>query len=139
MMTCAVFALLNMINNQEWHYIILPIGILIWGIFKFFDEDDRHYLEMNGIDPDEYNPFFPDLYDINTNNHHQYQNKSTLNDKTSSTAKWGHNTEADYGHSYNYEGYIRRQANGTRYQNPAYKGMVNKCKRNFKIRIEDKD
>lgn len=59
-MTCAFMALLCMIDNGDWQYIILPIGILIWGIFKFFDENDRKYLEGMGIDPDEFNAFFPD-------------------------------------------------------------------------------
>ena len=134
MMTCAFFALISMIDNQEWQYIVLPIGILIWGIFKFFDENDREFLRRLGIDPDEYNAFFPD----------DYNGKYRINNnvrRENNTITWG-NVEDDFDSNL-----FRQQEDHTRYQptvqtynrgnwqNPSYKGMVKKCKRNFKITI----
>ena len=143
MMTCAFFALISMIDNQEWHYIILPIGILIWGVFKFFDADDREYLRRLGIDPDEFNAFFPDEYDgkynINAKLNKPYHKQGT------NTVTWG-NVEDDFDSDL-----FKQQSDHTRYQptvqtynrstwqNPIYKGMVKKCKRNFKIELGEKE
>lgn len=140
MMTCAFFALLNMIDNHEWQYIILPIGILIWGIFKFFDENDREYLRRLGIDPNEFNAFFPDDYD----GKYRIYNHTNTPRKEGNTITW--NREDDFDGDL-----FRHQTEHTRYQpttqtynrgtwqNPLYKGMVNKCKRNFKITIGEKN
>ena len=137
-MTCAFFALLRMIDNNDWEYIILPIGILLWGIFKFFDEDDREYLRRLGIDPDEYSVFFPSNYDI----------KYPINNQRTSgnTITWDsveNNYDSTYynGQTRDHTRYMPRtntpKVNST-WQNPLYKGMVKKCKRNFKITISDK-
>ena len=150
MMTVAFFALIDMIVNEHWAYIILPIGILIWGIFKFFDENDRKYLEGMGIDPDEFNAFFPDYYDTTYKygrNRHSSSGSSSYPSHTSynngggtvnkNTITWNSPTDT-----------YRREPNGStyggffggqrRYNNPAYKGMAKKCKRNFKITVEQK-
>ena len=128
MMTCAFFAMTDMIYNQHWEYIILPIGIFIWGFFKFFDEDDREHLRRNGIDPDEYNAFFPDdYYCSNSNRYNSYK-------KEGNTITW--NTENENGKTLYTEDYSRYQPRNRTYQNPQYKGMVEKCKRNFKITID---
>ena len=137
-MTCAFFALINMIDNQEWHYIILPIGIFIWGIFKFFDENDREYLRRRGIDPDDYDMFFSDFYDDDTyglNNHHNHNNHvryqpSSYPRREGNTISWDGTRD--------YSTY-QTQSIGGRWQNPAYNGMVKKCKRNFKITVNKKN
>lgn len=139
-MVVAVMALLYMCDQGDYQYIILPIGVLIWGIFKFFDEDDRKYLEERGIDPDEFNAFFPDDYDNTYYGHHHRtytpsKNNTTVNGNTvtwdspsdvrrDSSSYGGYN-----GYGYGYGGYKR-------YQNPAYKELVKKCKRNFKITVD---
>lgn len=138
MMTCALFALWNMIENQEWHYIILPIGILIWGFFKFFDEDDREYLKSIGIDPDKYNAFFPELSeDAHTLNRHKQTVSSSYPSRKGNTITWG---ETDTFDSSLY-GSHRTSIGSTikAWQNPAYKGMVKKCKRNFKISVREEN
>lgn len=131
MMTCAFFALLNMIDNQEWQYIILPIGILIWGIFKFFDADDREYLRRLGIDPDEFNAFFPDDYDGKyriTNHTTQAYNKREDDFNTNLYNQQENHTR--------YQPTVQT-FNRSTWQNPAYKGIVKKCKRNFKITLNE--
>lgn len=143
-MVCALMALLCMIDNGDWQYIILPIGILIWGIYKFFDEDDRKYLEERGIDPDEFNAFFPDEYDNYSYGRNRHQSRSTYPPyREGNTITWNSPSDARRNESPTYKGGFGGYYSRKRYENPAYKGMVNKCKRNFKISItketEEKD
>jgi hypothetical protein len=131
MMSLAFFAMINMIVNEHWTYIILPIGILIWGIFKFFDDNDREYLTKMGIDPDEFNAFFPDYYG-NYNRHRETYKGNTNNGAVNgNTITWDRFQKPnDINDGFFHQVYPRK--------NPAYKGMVKKCKRNFKITVEEK-
>lgn len=135
MMTCAFIALLRMIDNQDWEYIILPIGILIWGIFKFFDEDDREWLRRRGIDPDDFSWFFSDDFDDNG------RYPINVNQTRGNTITWD---RVEDGYNPSNSDHTRYMPNSSTYrthvgwQNPAYKGIVKKCKRNFKITISDK-
>ena len=137
MMTCALFALINMIDNQDWQYIILPIGIIVWGIFKFFDENDREFLRRLGIDPDEFDIFSQDYggkYPISRNSSPK---------RNGNTITWGDTREDDFdsnlfgGHTSDHTRYQPTYGSGSTYQNPQYKGMVKKCKRNFKIKLSE--
>ena len=143
-MTVAFFAMIDMVVNEQWGYIILPIGILIWGFFKFFDENDRKYLEGMGIDPDEFNAFFPDYYDNysynrahrKNNGYPTYNNSVNVNDNT---ITWNSPSDCRRNESTinTYNGFSRGSFfPQRRIDNPQYKGMVNKCKRNFKITVE---
>lgn len=144
-MTVAFFAMIHMVVNGQWAYIILPIGILIWGIFKFFDENDRKYLEGMGIDPDEFNAFFPDYYDNYSYNRTHRNVKYPINNDVANAQKntivWNSPTDDirrettvnTYSGGFNRGGFLHQR----RRNNPEYKGMVDKCKRNFKITVED--
>ncbi len=145
MVTCAIFALINMIHDQLWQYLILPIGIIVWGIFKFFDANDREYLRRMGIDPDEFNAFFPEYYDTTFNNARNNTTKHTTVHTPSTPTREGNTIRWDRvedafdsnlfkGHT-SYESY-KPKTNIT-WQNPIYKGMVKKCKRNFKITVSE--
>lgn len=138
-MTVAFFAMIDMVVNEQWGYIILPIGILIWGIFKFFDENDRKYLEGMGIDPDEFNAFFPDYYDNSTYRNRKHHNTKTYPTTNKNVITWDSPSDARRGSNdistYDYFGrgsFTPRK----KWENPAYKNIVKKCKRNFKISIE---
>ena len=137
MMTCAFIALLHMIVDQDWQYIILPIGILIWGAFKFFDEDDREYLRRRGIDPDEYSVFFPNDYErypINTSSTQKQHGNTIIWDKEDNfDANLFGGTTKD--HTRYQPRTVGNMING--WQDPRYKGMVKKMKRNFKITISE--
>ena len=145
-MTVAFFAMIDMVVNEQWAYIILPIGIFIWGIFKFFDANDRKYLEDMGIDPDEFNAFFPDYYDNYTYNrtHRRNSNYPTYNNGASvnkNTITWESPTDGirrestlDTYKGFNRGGFFPQR----RRDNPEYKGMAQKCKRNFKIKKKKK-
>lgn len=145
-MTVAFFAMIHMVVNEQWAYIILPIGILIWGIFKFFDENDRKYLEGMGIDPDEFNAFFPDYYDNYSHNRSHRRTKYPINNDVANAQKntivWNSPTDDirrettvnTYNGGFNRGSFFPQR----RRNNPEYKGMVDKCKRNFKITIEEK-
>lgn len=145
-MTVAFFAMIHMVVSEQWAYIILPIGILIWGIFKFFDENDRKYLEGMGIDPDEFNAFFPDYYDNYSYNRTHRNVKYPINNDVANAQKntivWNSptddirrkNTVNTYSGGFNRSDFFPQR----RRNNPQYKGMVDKCKRNFKITVEEK-
>ena len=108
---CAFLALSCMIDNGDFEYIILPIGIIIWALFKFFDENDRKYLKSKGINLDKFNPLFPEDYDQDY----------TANDNV---VVWN-----------NINARERKHKHMRSYQNPIYKNIVGKCKRNFKIEL----
>lgn len=129
-MTCAFFALLSMIVNHDWEYIILPIGILIWGIFKFFDENDREYLRRRGFDPDEYSIFSPNEFDETypTSTHKTTKQNASGNETFDSTLYVGRAND-----------YTRYQPKVQTRQDPRYNGMVKKCKRNFIISVSNED
>lgn len=148
MMACAFFALINMCIDEQWTYIILPIGILLWGFFKFFDDNDRQFLQRRGIDPDEFDAWNPDYYDIvdskstyGRNRHTSLPKTDTFGssiDRDKNTITWDSPSDtrrtsgADTGF-WNSTLFPRRK-----YSDPTYKGLVGKCKRNFKITIEEK-
>ena len=145
MMTCAAFALFCMVDDQDYKYIILPIGILLWGVFKFFDANDRKYLERKGIDPDEFNYFFTEEdyyydhpYDRNKNIYAQSGDNTR---REGNTITWDSPSDSrrespmyngGFGGYGGYNQYQRRT-----YQNPLYKTIAKKCKRNFKISITE--
>ena len=155
MMITSVFGILHMVDNQNLEYIIFPLALLVAAIFKFFDANDRKYLERLGINPDEFNAFFPDYY-YDT---HSYNNSRGRNFGVSG----GHNVYAPPADNVNVNGNTitwneeknaeRRRTSPMyrggfgfgsdsrympkRYQNPAYKGMTSKCKRNFKITVDN--
>lgn len=159
MMITSVFGILHMVDNQNMEYIIFPIAFLVAAVFKFFDANDRKYLEGLGINPDEFNAFFPDYYDNYSYNHRRGRNFGSSRENSiyapgnnSNNAKvndntiiWQNprNTERKTSPMYS-DGFglgDNSRFMPRRYQDPSYKGMANKCKRNFKISIntEEKD
>lgn len=137
MMTCAFLGGITMIDNQEWQYIILPIGILIWGCYIFFKENDDSYLRSRGIDPENYNPLFGEYY-TDTHNKNDRFNKTHV---SGNTISWDNvfDEGGDYS-SYHTSDYTRYQPKTIRpWSNPSYKGIVKKCKRNFKISITQEE
>jgi len=115
---CAFLALSCMIDNGDFEYIILPIGIILWTLFKFFDENDRKYLKSKGINLDKFNPLFPEDYDYG---YSYYDQDYTTNDNV---VVWNNVNARERTHKH-----MRN------YQNPIYKNIVGKCKRNFKIEL----
>ena len=140
MMVCAVFALIDMIFEGQWSYIILPIGILVWGCFKFFDANDREFLQRHGINPDEFDAWNPDLYDIveSTSKFGGKPNRWDTSigeiDRNKNVITWDSPSDTRRTQDTTYGGFFRK-----RYCDPAYKGIVSKCKRNFKITIDEKE
>jgi hypothetical protein len=135
-MVAAILGLLHMIAEGSFVYMFFPIAIIIWAVYTFFDENDREYLRINGIDPDEISWFFPD-----------YSDYGAVRDKHSTMNR----TSGDYRRSYSartnnssYNGNMGANTQYTRYapqntyygySNPVYKALKDKCKRNFKITV----
>lgn len=118
LMIAAILGTLNMMVFEEYKYIFFPIAIIIWTIYTFFDSNDREYLRRNGIDADEISWFFPDYsdYDAVRSTHSAYAPRGTYPYRKNTYNGWNNNNQ------YNSE----------------YKGLKDKCKRNFKITVEKK-
>jgi hypothetical protein len=107
--------------EQQWEYVILPIGVILGCVYKIFEDNDRQYLMSQGIDPDDCNEWFPDLfldgndkpYRHTQSKHYQYYNNNTSYNSSHNTYVFNDNKNI-------------------------YKEIVKKCKRNVKIKIEDK-
>jgi hypothetical protein len=103
---CGVMGLIIMISQSTFTFVILPIIIIIWGLFSFFEPNDKEYLRRNGIIEDEYLSFFSDDGYYNNTQYDTYNPRTTQ-----------HTTS-----------YI-----GGKYSQ--YNEISKKCKRNFKISI----
>lgn len=122
LMLAAILGVFHMIDEKQYTYLFFLLAIILWAVYSFFDANDREYLKRNGIDPDYFDWITP-----NCNRYSGvYDNTYTRNSTT-----YNRRTEADYS----------RYASKTQYgeynyyaQN-AYKGLKDKCKRNFKITI----
>lgn len=147
-MSCAFIAMINMIYDQHWRYILLPIGILIWGCYKFFKENDRNYLKSMGIDPDEEDSWSDFFFgrDYTEYNGYNYNNTPRRNGNTvtwdnNSSRRVEDNFDSNLFGSGSTSDYTRYQPTTYRrnWQDPRYKGIVKKCKRNFIITVEKND
>ena len=128
-MFTAAIGVLHMIAMGSYVYILFPIAIIIWGIYSFFDENDKEYLRRNGIDADEVPWFFPD-----------YTDYGAVRSKSPSRS-YSHKSH----NRYSYNGSVNVDEQYSRYMpkkdvyNTEYEALKNKCKRNFKITIAEKD
>ena len=121
MMITSIMGIINMLTQSSYEYIFFPLTIIVWGIFSFFDEEDKEHLRRNGIDPDEVSWFFPEYTDYGYNQkHHRRAEPARRNTYEPTT----------------YTPYAQSNINYT-YNNPTYKKLVSKCKRNFKITVSD--
>lgn len=57
---CGAMGLICMISQNTFTFVILPIIIIIWGLFSFFEPNDKEYLRRNGTIDDEYLSLFSD-------------------------------------------------------------------------------
>ena len=136
-MVSAILGLLHMIEVGSYIYIFFPIAIIIWAVYTFFDDNDREYLRRNGIDSDEISWFFPDysdygaVRDARPSSNNAYSNN--VRSYPSRTSSYGYNGGVNYNNQYSryapQSGYV--------YSNPVYKGLKDKCKRNFKITVSN--
>ena len=136
-LAAAILGLLHMIAEGSFIYIFFPIAIIIWAFYSFFDENDREYLRRNGIDPDEISWFFPDysdygvVRDTRPSSNNAYSNN--VRSYPSRTNSYGYNGSVSYNNQYSRYAPQSRYA----YSNPVYKGLKDKCKRNFKITVSN--
>ena len=116
-MITSIMGLFHMLANFQFEYIFFPISILIWGIFSFFDEEDKEYLRRNGINPDEVSWFFPEYTEYGYDHQRSYQPNKAYTD-----------TPVTY----------TTYAKKGRYNNQEYKNIIKKCKRSVKVTINGK-
>ena len=134
MMFCSIMGILFMWSKEEYTYIIFPTAILIGGIFSFFDPEDKEYLRRNGINPDD--AWFPDYgYDM----YGGYNSSNTYYNHNYNKTIKSHNKSNEDFYS-DYSRYMPKTSDDFGFNSKrAYKTLLPKCKRNFKITIETKN
>lgn len=129
----ALMGIFHMIYNNQYEYIFFPLVIVIWGLFSFFDEDDREYLRRNGIDPDEVSWFFPEYTDYEYDKRH-HRRTTPARSSYAPNNSWNNDGTTYTPYAQSYSG----GATYTRYNNPEYKKIASKIKRSVKITIDKK-
>jgi hypothetical protein len=102
---------------DTYTYLIFPISTLIWGLYKFFKEDDDEYCRRNGIDPGiDIGWLFgsDDYYGYDRYNNYGSYRSSNINNTTTRTNSYG--TCSRYS-----------------YSNPEYKTILPRCRRNSMV------
>ena len=94
----------------SYTYIIFPISTLIWGIYKFFKDDDDDYCRINGIKRGLDAGWLLGFDDIDGENYRYYDNNHKTQTKNNKTT--------------------------TLYQNPEYKRIIPRCRRNYLVSID---
>jgi len=130
MMFTAIIGIFHMIVYSSYVYIFFPIIILIWGLFSFFDEDDREFLRRNGIDPDEVSWFFPEYtdYSYGYETKHHSRTAPPKNSYAPKQNNWSYDEQT-------YTPYAQSYVTTHNTYGQEYKQILPKCKRNFKISV----
>lgn len=116
-MLMSVIGLIHMLAFETYTYIIFPISTLVWGFYKFFKEDDDEFCRRNGVN--------------------NSSNMGWLIGLDDNEDYYGANGEY-YGGYYGGSGYNRQGtsnhhrtvAKTYNYQNPEYKKLLPRCRRN---------
>lgn len=109
-MITSALGIIHMVAMDSFIYIYFPVVALVWGLFSFFDEDDKEYIRRNGYYSDyRTTSYYDSPYAPPPSHNTRYG--GTTNNRTQYTS---------YYQSYN---------------SKEYDGLVKKCKRNFNITI----
>lgn len=52
MISLSIMGIIHMVATESYTYIIFPISMIVWGVFKYFKEDDDEYCRRNNINRD---------------------------------------------------------------------------------------
>jgi hypothetical protein len=116
-MLMSVIGIIHMLAFETYTYIIFPITTLVWGFYKFFKEDDDEFCRRNGVNNSSNMGWLIGLDD----NEDYYGPDGVY-----------------YGGYYGGSGYNRQDtsshhrtvAKTYNYQNPEYKKLLPRCRRN---------
>ena len=127
MMFLSLIGIIHMIAFEEYTYIIFPISTFVWGFYKFFKDDDYEYCRRNGLKPSSNMGWLVGLGDDDYYGADGYYDRGYYN---------GQNTQ--------YSNHHQTVAKTYRYQNPEYKKLLPRCRRNSlvtteKIKTKQKD
>ena len=128
MMFTAIVGIFHMIVCSSYVYIFFPIIILIWGLFSFFDEDDREFLRRHGIDPDEVSWFFPEYTDYGYETKHHRRTAPARSSYAPKQNNWLYDEQT-------YTPYAQSYVTTPNTYGQEHKKILPKCKRNFKISV----
>lgn len=116
-MLMSVIGLIHMLAFETYTYIIFPITTLVWGFYKFFKEDDDEYRRRNGIKSDSNMGWLIGLDD----NEDYYGSDGVY--YGGYYGGGGYNGQGTSSHH-------RTVAKTYNYQNPEYKKLLPRCRRN---------
>lgn len=128
MMLTAIIGIFHMIVYSSYVYIFFPIIILIWGLFSFFDENDKEFLRRHGIDPDEISWLSPEYTDYGYETKHHRRIAPARNGYTPKQNNWSYDKQT-------YTPYAQSYVTTPNTYGQEYKQILPKCKRNFKISV----
>ena len=120
MILLSVMGIVHMIAFDACTYIIFPISTLVWGIYKFFKDNDDVFCRRNGVnqgwDVGWLFGFGEDDNTYYTGYENQYYNGRGYNNSTPNT--------------------YRGQQSAYHYSNPEYKKILPRCRRNSMVTTE---
>ena len=61
MMSCAILSILIMTDKEDMTFILLPIAMLVWGIYSFFEPNDKEHIRRSGYGNNSWTSY--DYYD----------------------------------------------------------------------------
>ena len=118
MIMLSAMGIIHMITFQTYTYIIFPISTLIWGLYKYFKDNDDEYCRRNGIKNSADLGWLLGIEDDDA-----YYNRY-----------YGQYGNGDYYNGrHNYSGKIRTNVPPTtvyHYKDPEYKKILPRCRRN---------
>ena len=119
MILLSVMGIIHMIVFDSITYIIFPISTLVWGLYKFFKDNDDVFCRRNGVKQGWDLGWLLGLDDDNDGYYSQYDNHYYNRGGS------GQNTE-----------YTRYPQSTYRYSNPEYKKILPRCRRNSMVKTE---
>ena len=120
MIVLSGFGIIHMCVMGSYTYIIFPISTLVWGLYKYFRDNDDEYCRRNNIEPGMDIGWLIGMGDDN-GTYGQYGDNSYYN---------GSGYTANSRHHINTG---NTQHNRYQYSDPEYKKILPRCRRNSMV------
>ena len=125
MIGMSITAIIHMLYNDSYTYIIFPISTLIWGFYSFFKNEDDEWCRRNGIKRDSWSWLLG--IDINDG----YDRNDYYGNRYSSGYDNYYGVPDSHIRTYN-----QTTVNKYHYSDPEYKKILPRCRKNSIVSIE---